>query len=272
MRINWAKPDGLVTTRKANLGNEKVAKEAKMARLRSKPVRDDEFVATVPPVLIILLMSSTNSFKGYYLWPNGSDPMTLFDANLSAFDILRNTYEVHIDWNEKMHCLRLNCTAGLQVAEENIADAINGIKLRYLDAQAQIVSASPFYVIVPPTTAAIRPIVQPEKVVEHTGSTNALIKSFKLTGQRLSPDAQLEWEAKRQQMSDENSKAFRSHLFRRVFELKDLRSWMRMRVQFGHVILSQYQNNFLHGKYSFDMFADMMKKSRVVSGGTFDRK
>ena len=198
--------------------------------------------------------------------------MKMFDPALKAFDLLRETYKVHIDWNEKMHCLRLNCIAHPKVAEQNIADAIQGIKQRYLDAQAQIISTSPLYIVVPPSTEAIRSIVQPRIIDDTTASANALIKTFQLTGERLTPAALAEWDSLRQKMSDDIYKTFRTHLFRRVLELRDLRSWMRMRVQFGHINLSQYQNDFLNGKYSFIKFADMMKKSRVASGGIFDRK
>jgi hypothetical protein len=171
-----------------------------------------------------------------------------------------------------MRCLRVNSISHPRVAETNVAEAIQGIKQKYLDAQAQVISASPIYIITPPTNGAIRSIVQPDKVEERADASNPLITSIALAGERLSQAAQSKWEFTRRQMKEENYKAFRTHLFKSILELKNLRNWMRMRVQYGHINLSQYQKDFFDGKYSFELFAGMMKRSRVATGGTFDRR
>lgn len=196
--------------------------------------------------------------------------MSLLDPMLKTFDILRSTYKVHIDWNDKMNCLRINGKG--QGCEGNVMAAIEGIKLLYLDARAQVVLESPLYIIVPPTADAMRSIVRPNTTEDRENVINPVVTSIGLAGDRLSAAEKLEWESTRRQMNEENSKAFRNHLVKRILKLANLRGWMRMRVQFGHINLSQYQNNFKLAKYSFDMFAEMMKKSRVATGGSFDRK
>ncbi|KAG0649800.1 hypothetical protein D0Z07_3535 [Hyphodiscus hymeniophilus] len=196
--------------------------------------------------------------------------MKLFDSALKVFDHLREEFEVHIDWNEQMRSLRINCVAQQAVAEENVAAVIEGIKVKYRDAQAQIVSATPTYIIVPPTSEAIRACIQPEKVVER--DSRHIVTNIKIAGERLAPAALSEWEVSHRRMNEENSKNFRTQAFKRIFELQDLIKWMRMRIQFGHVNLRQFPQSFLQGKYSFEMFGEMMKKSRVVSDAVFDRK
>lgn len=196
--------------------------------------------------------------------------MSLFDPTLKVFHNLRSTYKVHIDWDDKLRCLRINCNA--RGAEQNVADAIRGIKVLQRNAQAQVISASPEYIIVPPTPSAMRSIVQPKVTEKRENSVNPVVTSIELAGDRLSADEMSEWESHLRQINKDNYKTFREHLINRTLPLGDLRGWMRMRVHFGHVNLSQYQEAFANGKYTFELFADMMKKARVAAGGTFDRK
>jgi hypothetical protein len=202
--------------------------------------------------------------------------MKLLDPELKSFDLLRSTYKVHIDWSEKTQCLRINSPGHPRDAERNVASAIQGIKLLYLNAKAQAIMASPLYIIVPLAADTMRSLVRPKEIEDRvdafTNAATKVITSIELAGERLSASEMLEWEPKRCQMNDENFKAFRKHLIKNVLDLAHMRGWMRMRVNFGHINLSQYQQNFTLAKFSFDMFADMMKKSRVTTGGSFDRK
>jgi hypothetical protein len=198
--------------------------------------------------------------------------MSLLDSKLESLNILRKTYKVHIDWSDKMRCLRINSPAHPREAEQSVAAAIKGIRLLYLDAKAQVVSASPLYIIVPPTADAMRSIVRPKTIEERANSVNPVITSIELAGEPLSATEKLKWESNRLERNDENFEAFRIHVVKRTLKLAHIRGWMRMRVNFGHINLSQYQKNFSLAKYSFDMFANMMKNSRVTTGGTFDRK
>lgn len=198
--------------------------------------------------------------------------MKLFDPDLKTLDKIRKDWKVHIDWDEKIHCLRINSPARPREAEASVAGAMEAIKAKYLDAQAQVILATPLYIVVPPTTEGIRTIVRPGKAEDREGSSNSVITSITLAGEQLSAAEKLKWESTRRQMHEENFKTFRTHLSQRLRQLKNLRSWMRMRVQFGHVHLSQYHKDFYNGTFSFEMFSNMMKKSRVATGGTFDRK
>jgi hypothetical protein len=224
--------------------------------LATAPATNDEFAAT-----------------GYYLWPKGfGTPMKLFDPGLKTLDMLRKTFKVHIDWNDKLGCLRINSPAHPRQAEKDVVAAIEGIKLQFLDTMAQLVSATPLYIVVPPKPDAIRSIVRPGKTEERPEYINPIITSIELAGVPLDRAERLKWESTRDRMNTENEQAFRTHLSTRLLQLKNLRNWMRMRVQFGHINLSQYLKKFALGELSFDLFAEMMKKSRVASGGIFDRK
>ena len=196
--------------------------------------------------------------------------MSLFDPTLKVFHNLRSTYKVHIDWDDKMRCLRINCNA--RGAEQNIADAIRGIKVLQRNAQAQVISASPEYIIIRPSASAMRSIVRPKTMEKQGNSVNAVVTSIELAGDPLSPAEKSAWESSCRQVNEENYQTFRKDLINRTLPLGDLRGWMRMRVHLGHVHLSQYQDAFANGKYNFGLFADMMKKARVAAGGTFDRK
>lgn len=265
-------PD-LVTTRKAVLNSEEALKQTEFEALRTRPDSNDAFAATVHCVHSMTESSKceANTRQGYYLWPKGSkDPMDLFDPTLKAFDKLRVTYKVHIDWNDKMRCLRINCNA--RGAVQNVADAIQGIKVLQRHAQAQVISASPEYIIVPPTPDAMRSIVRPGAWGDREHCANRVVERIELAGDPFSLAEKMEWQYHRHQMNEENYEKFRKHLIDRTIPLGDLMGWMRMRVHFGHVNLSQYQDAFAAGMYTFDLFCDMMKKNRVATGGTFDRK
>jgi hypothetical protein len=197
--------------------------------------------------------------------------MELLDPKLQRLDILRITYKVHIDWDANTECLRLN--AMNPQAAANITAAIKGIRQAYQDAKAQAISASPLYIIVPPTASAMRSIVRLKTLEYQSGHYRNVATSIELVGEPLSASETLKWEATRRKMIDDNFNTFRDHLIKRTLPLADLKGWMRMRVHLGHINLREYPLEFRDSnKYSFDMFTNMMKKSRVSSSATFDRK
>jgi hypothetical protein len=72
-------------------------------------------------------------------------------------------------------------------------------------------------------------------------------------------------------MIADNFNAFRTHLVKRTLPLDGLKGWMRMRVHLGHISSREYQVDFGNSKYSFNVFTNMMKRSRVSTAGIFDR-
>ncbi len=196
--------------------------------------------------------------------------MALLDSKLERLDTLRVSYKVHIDWDDENQCLRLNSRG--PDAEDNINSAIKGIRQVYLDAKAQSISTSPVYIIVPPTAFAMRSIVQPRTLEHKTGYHHEVVTSIELAGEPFSAKERDDWESKRPSILEGNFNLFHTSLVNLTLPLADLRGWMRMRVHLGHINLGEYQTGFAESKYSLDMFTSMMKKSRVSTAGTFDRK
>jgi hypothetical protein len=196
----------------------------------------------------------------------------LFDSELKTLNSIRKEWKVHVDWDSKTHFLRINAEGTAREAQHRVANAMEAIKVKYLDAQAEVILATPVYIVVPPTSEGIRSIVRPGSAEYREGSSTTVVTSFVLAGERLSAAEKSKWEVTRDQMNVENYQRFRTHLFACLYKLKDLRTWMRMRIQIGRVHLTEYHQEFYNGKFSFEMFTNMMKKSRVVTGGTFDRK
>lgn len=236
------------------------------------PENTEGFGATV---LTLMITSDTraDSSQGYYLWPRkAEDPLKLFDAALKKLDDIRREWKVYIDWDSKTHYLRINAEGHLRDAEARVAGAIGAVKVKILDAEAQVILATPVYIVVPPTVEGIRTIVLPCSAEDRVGFATSVITSIALAGEQLSAAEKEKYKSIRDEMNAENYTTFRTHLFSCLRQLKDLRSWMRMRVQLGHVHLSEYHKEFYNGTFSFEMFAHMMKKSRVATGGSFDRK
>lgn len=165
--------------------------------------------------------------------------MGMLDPTLKTFDLLRNTYKVHIDWTDKINCLRINGKG--RGAEKNVAATIEGIKLLYLDAKAQAISASPLYIIVPPTADAMRRTVRPKTTEERPNTLVPLITGIGLAGGRLSAAEKVEWESTSHQMIEENNRSFRAHVIKGLLKLADLRGWMRSRNYFYNPLSPSYR-------------------------------
>jgi len=188
---------------------------------------------------------------------------------LEDLNTVRVAHKVYIDWDEETKCLRIYSRCGSQ-AEDNIVEAVKGIRQAILNAKARAISASPVYIVMPPTTSAWRSEVQPVFPSELSIPPLPTVTILRLSGQRLSEKAALVWESGRNNILQSNIGIFREHLIKSLLDLSPFRGWMRMRLHFGHLALKQYRKELLDPNFSFAQYSQMMKSPRTR--GQFNRK
>ena len=181
---------------------------------------------------------------------------------LEKLDALRKFYRVLIEWDDKKHCLTINSERA--TSDHDMIATIKGIRQVIQSSDAEVVYASPQYIVTPPTAGVMRAIVQPK----YDGN----IMRVELSGQPFSTAEQEMWRSKRGEMLEENLTKFKEHLIKHTTLLAPLMGWMRMRVHFGHIRLGKVREEFVHSKYSLEAFSKMMCLSRVRTSGKFDRK
>ena len=144
--------------------------------------------------------------------------------------------------------------------------AIKGIRQAVQSSEAEVVYASPQYIVTPPTAGVMRVKVQPK----YDNKKN--IVGVELGGRQFSMLEQEIWTSNREEMIDKNLTKFRGHLIKHITLLAPLVGWMRMRVHFGHARPGKVREEFVQSKYSLQDFTRMMDLSRVRTSGKFDRK
>jgi hypothetical protein len=144
--------------------------------------------------------------------------------------------------------------------------AIKGIRQVVRSSEAEVVYASPQYIVNPPTASMMRAKVQPK----YDSKKNII--GVELGGRQFSTLEQELWRFNRDEMTENNLAKFREHLRQHTSQLAHLIGWMRMRVHFGHATLGKVREDFVQLKYSLDGFTQMMDMSRVRTSGKFDRK
>lgn len=190
-------------------------------------------------------------------------PRDLLGWKLEKLDVLRKTYRVLIEWDEKKKCLTINSERA--TSDRNMMATIKGIRQAVQSSQAEVVYAAPQYIVTPPTASIMRALVQPR----YDGKN---IIGAKLGGRQFSAEEQELWGSNRGNMLNENLMKFREHLIKHTALLAPLMGWMRMRVHFGHARLGKVREEFVQSKYSLEDFVKMMNLSRVRTSGKFDRK
>ncbi|KAF4634051.1 hypothetical protein G7Y89_g4051 [Cudoniella acicularis] len=246
-KSSFAKPEGLVTTRKA-ITRQLDAQKAEYEQLYLGDPHGDVQLAAI----------------GHYAWPNKySTPAQLFGTRLEDLDYIRKTFKVWIRWDANLESLQASSPRNLN-AQQNVTEAIVAIRQSYHNAKARKISASPLFIMVPPTTAAIQSVVRPKK--------NEGVVTLELTGGRLSTPGQRDWESKRALMLEQNQKKFRDHLVDRLLAVATMKGWMRMRVHFGHLNLTKYPPEFAKGECNFQGFLKVLDNPRAQASAVFDRK
>jgi hypothetical protein len=148
--------------------------------------------------------------------------------------------------------------------EERIVAAIKGIRDCLRHSKAKLVSASAKYVLVTPTASAMYTVVRPQL------SGTKFAAHFELCGEKFMETQMQQWKQARLQREAERLRILEEHLKSRLRVLAPMKGLMRMRVYFGHVVLTHYRDAFAKGEYSFDDFGKMMQNIRI--NATFDRK
>lgn len=143
---------------------------------------------------------------------------------------------------------------------------IKGIRQVVQSSEAEVVYASPQYIVTPPTASAMRVIVQPK----YDGDKNII--GVELGGRQFSTLEQDIWSSNRDEMISKNLTKLRGHLVKHITLLAPLMDWMRMRLHFGHARLGKVREEFVNSKYTLEDFTKMMGHSRVRTSGKFDRK
>jgi hypothetical protein len=142
---------------------------------------------------------------------------------------------------------------------------IKGIRQAVQNCNAEIVFASPQYIVAPPSADVMRTVIGPKY-------DDGKIMGVELAGRQFSEQEKETWDSERSERLEENLTKFREHLIKHTTLLAPLMGWMRMRVHFGHVRFGKVREEFVQSKYSFDEFVGMTELSRVRTSGKFDRK
>jgi hypothetical protein len=179
-------------------------------------------------------------------------------------DVLRKIHKVLIEWDDKKQCLTVNSERA--TSDHALMAAIKGIRQAVRSSEAEVVYASPQYIVTPPIASVMRIIVQPK----YDSKRN--IMGVELGGRRFSTLEQEIWRSNRDEMVEKNLTRLRDHLTKHTTLLAPLMGWMRMRVHFGHARLGKVREEFVQSKYSLEDFTKMMDLSRVRTSGKFDRK
>jgi hypothetical protein len=184
----------------------------------------------------------------------------LFGIKLEKLDVLRRSYKVNIQWDQRRFLFKINSEN--LTADSDIIAAIRGIRRLIRDADAKEVFAQPVYIVVPPTT--LKQTVRPRFIGNNL--------SIELAGEQVSEREQALWKDRKDALLVENFRKFRDLLAKNLVFLQHLRGWMRMRVHFGDVLYERVHEKFLVSKshYSLEDFTKMVEESGCKIN--FDRK
>jgi hypothetical protein len=186
---------------------------------------------------------------------------------LEKLDKIRMVHKVYIEWHEKTQCLKIWSRS---IANIDIDAAQQGILRAISAAKAEAISALPMYIISIPTASAMRSVVR-ARILEYAPRKAS---EFELAGARFSEQQKAVWKANRPSRVQANLINFEKYLSTTMKALEARTDWMRMRVHFGHVVLTQFPKTFGESGQPFDTFISnkMMAHSRTAAGGKFNKK
>lgn len=252
-KTGWAQEPDLVKNRYKNTEEEAQRRQKEKDQYKGIPEPGAEFFGT-----------------GLYLWPNAeTNPREIFGRTLDALDIYRRAHSVFIIWDEELHCLVVKSSSYIN-ANKDIKAAIKGIRQAHQDAKSQAIFAIPKYIVLVPTTDAIREKVTYKSVKKGEGSY-PMITGLQLSGPQLSGTDKKKWAETYETTYQEKFDDVKGHLKKSLGRLRNTKDWMRMRVHFGQVNLQKYKEDFYNDGYSFSKFCEMMTSPHVANGSIFDR-
>jgi hypothetical protein len=127
---------------------------------------------------------------------------------------------------------------------------------------------TPLYIVVPPSANAMKLIVEP--ITSGTKEGNMVLYGTRLAGEPLSMAQKASWSSRYSQLLAKNCTDLEKRLIADTKILRNHTPWMRMRVHFGHIYLTQFLKDFATSKFGFEDYVKMMRSSRVA--GSLDRR
>lgn len=145
--------------------------------------------------------------------------------------------------------------------------ALSRIRITLFHAEANERTCRARYIVEPPAASAMRKEVI--GVESDEISKDKLDRRVELAGACLGFKEMNEWKEKRKEFISSNEKVFADHLHNAFINLSALNSSMRMRVQFGTIVLKRYRAEMTKNGFTFEKFVNMMSQSRT--GANFEK-
>ncbi|KAH6678525.1 hypothetical protein B0J14DRAFT_559656 [Halenospora varia] len=249
-RSGFARPEGLVTTRKEITKVVQAQKEQIAQRYITEPHDEVQIVAA-----------------GWFQWPSKQSTPTQAFGNsnrLEDLDHIRSTYKVWIRWDANLQALHIT-SARNENARDNVIAAVSAIRRAYEHAKARKISASPLFIVTPPSISVMKSRVKPNK-------TDEGLVTMELTGRSLTQTQLRNWGTRRKSLLEADLKRFKEHLVSHLLALAPMKGRMRMRVHFGHYNMSRYPQEFADGDCDFDGFVKVLGNPRAQATALFDKK
>lgn len=175
--------------------------------------------------------------------------------------------------SKQQHVLQISATSNRYVRQ--IDEAIKGIRAAVKHAKARAFAEQALYIVRTPTASAMRVFVGPQEIetmmVTNKKGVETLKKvsctGTKCVGDKLSDAEKKGWSSKRKAMERNNFERFQEHLSTCLMEFAPWMGKMRMRLHFGHIILTKFVRDYTNSEQVFDQFVTMMERDDMSNGG-----
>ncbi|KAG9239466.1 hypothetical protein BJ875DRAFT_479369 [Amylocarpus encephaloides] len=255
-KVLWAPRQELVTTRAA-ISRDIKAKDKERNLAYEKPIEQTDQVAV----------------KGFYLWPDMKLPPSHYlGARLEDLDHIRHEMKVWIEWEPRRRTIVVSALlrkagerADRAMTEQTVINTINAIRQEFQDAKARQIAVTPMYLLVPPSVTVMRKSVVPIRYQDG-------LTMFEFDGERL-PNEELEdYKLHRNALANGNIEKISKHIMKHLLALAPIKTWLRMRVYFGHLNLGEYPSSFRRGECGLSQFQGLLDNPRTQASALFDKK
>ncbi|RDW66187.1 hypothetical protein BP6252_09822 [Coleophoma cylindrospora] len=257
-KSSFGAAEGLVSTRMRKQIDQRSTQANELQKFLGQPDEYEDF----------------NSI-GYYIWPDKDERATdRLGLKLEALNPVRTKFKVYIDWVDSTRCIRVRSQEKSSTGE-SMHSAINAIRQEHEHKKSQQKISAPVHILVPPTIKNWRSHVKPVLATTTSDDTPDRKKSniiaLELSGSPL-PFGEMtkeKYDLVRFKKLEDNMARFEANLIEKIMAQSPYKGWMRLRVNFGHVKITQYEKGFAGGNYSLDKFENMIKQPRFTA--EFDR-
>ncbi|RDW72020.1 hypothetical protein BP5796_08054 [Coleophoma crateriformis] len=208
---------------------------------------------------------------GYYIWPDKDERATdRLGLKLEALNTVRTKFKVYIDWVDSTRCIRVRSQEKSSTGE-SIHSAINAIRQEHEHKKSQQKISAPVHILVPPTIKNWRSHVEPVLATttsdENPDRKKSNIIALELSGNPLPFGGMTKekYDLVRFKKLEDNMARFEANLIEKIMAQSPYKGWMRLRVNFGHIKITQYEKGFTGGNYSLDRFENMIKQPRFTA-------